>query len=118
MCRYINCRSRVCGTLSATQESVWLRRLTAELGSPPKGLTIDNQSAITMCKNPQFHGHSKHTDIKHCFIHEQVASSNIKLVYCHTKEMAADMFTKGLACEQFCTHRSKVGVVPLELPTR
>ena len=104
---------------STAQESVWLRRLTVELRSPPKGPTVvfeDNQSAMAMCKSPLFHERSKHIDIKHHFIREQVASSNIKLVYCPTKEMATDMFTKGLACEQFCTLQSKVGVVPLELP--
>ena len=44
---------------SAAQEWIWLRRLTSELGSPPKTATIiheDNQSAIAMTKNPQFHG--------------------------------------------------------------
>ena len=43
----------------AAQEAVWLRQFTAELGSPPKTATTifeDNQSAICMTKNPQFHG--------------------------------------------------------------
>ena len=56
---------------SAVQESVWLRRLTSELGSPLKqAITIyeDNQSAIAMTKNPQFHGRAKHIDIKYHFI--------------------------------------------------
>ena len=106
---------------SAAQESIWLRMLTAELGSPPEGPTVifeDNQSAIAMCKNPQFHGRSKHIDIKHHYIREQVAGNNIKLICCPTKEMAADMFTKGLTREQFCTLRSKAGIVPFELTTR
>lgn len=106
---------------SAAQESVWLRRLTTELGSPPQGPTIvfeDNQSAMAMCRNPQFHGRSKHIDIKHHFVREQVASNNIELVYCPTKEMTADMFTKGLAREQFCALRSKAGIVSRELSKR
>ena len=40
---------------SAAQESVWLRRLTSELGSPPQAATTiyeDIQSAIAMTKNP------------------------------------------------------------------
>ena len=44
---------------SAAQETVWLRRLISELNNPPDGPTTileDNQSAMAMAKNPQFHG--------------------------------------------------------------
>ena len=71
----------------------------------------DNQSAIAMCKNPQHHGRAKHIDIKYHFIREQVANKNVKLEYCPTKVMTADMFTKGLAREQFYTLRSQAGVI-------
>ena len=62
---------------SAAQESIWLRKLIAELGSPPKGPTTIsevNQSAIAMSKNPQHHGRAKNIDIKHHFICEQFAN--------------------------------------------
>jgi len=78
---------------------------TTELESSLKGPNIvfeDNQSATARCKNPQFHSCSKNIDIKHHFFHEQVASNNIKLVYCPAKEMMADMFSNGLAPEKFC----------------
>ena len=99
---------------SAGQEAVWLRRLTSELGSPPKAATTiyeDNQSAIAMTKNPQFHGRAKHIDIKYHFIREQVNSGNVKLKYCPTNDMTADMFTKPLSREQFCKLRNKAGIV-------
>ena len=44
---------------SAAQEAVWLRQLTTDLGNPPETPTTiyeDNQSAISMTKNPKFHG--------------------------------------------------------------
>ena len=44
---------------SGAQEAVWLRQLTAELGSPPETATTilkDNQLAISMTKNLRFHG--------------------------------------------------------------
>ena len=50
------------------QEALWLRQLTSELGSATtEPLTIyeDNQSTISMTKNPQFHGRSKHIAIKY-----------------------------------------------------
>ena len=98
---------------SAVQESIWLRKLIAELGSPNGPTTIfeDNQSAIAMCKNPQHHGRVKHIDIKHHIICEQVANKNVKLEYCPTKVMTADIFTKGLTREQFYALRSKAGII-------
>ena len=67
---------------SAGQESVWLRKLTAELGqvsSHPMTIYEDNQSAISMRKNPQYHGRAKHIDIRHHYIHEQVSTRRFKL---------------------------------------
>ena len=103
---------------SAAQESVWLRQLTSDLGSPPKAqmtLFEDNQSAIAMSKNPQFHGRTKHVEIKHHFIREQVNEGNVKLEYCPSEEQTADMFTKGLSREQFCRLRSKAGIVSQDI---
>ena len=84
---------------SATQEAIWLGQLTSELGiGTPAKATIfeDNQSAIGMTKNPQFHGRSKHIAIKYHFVRDQVGKGTVKLKYCPTKEMVADMLTKGL----------------------
>ena len=116
MCSTIYCRGGgVCVALfSAAQESIWLRRLISELGSPPKtAKTIheDNHLAMAMTKNPQFHGRAKHIDIKYHFIREQVNAGHIKLKYCPTDEMTADMFTKPLSGEQFCKLRTKAGIV-------
>ncbi len=101
---------------SAAQESVWLRQLIAELTNSsvteaPTLIYEDNQSAIAMTKNPQFHGRAKHIDIKNHFIREQVAKGTITLVYCPTLEMVADILTKGLSREPFCKLRAKSGVV-------
>lgn len=89
---------------SAAQEAVWMRQLTTELGNGQKGATTifeDNQSAIRVAKNPQFHGQSKHIGIKYLYIREQVHSGAVELKYCPTNEMIADMLTKGLHREQF-----------------
>lgn len=56
---------------SAAQESVWLRQLIMEL-TDSSLMYEDNQSAIAMTKNPQFHGRAKHISIKHHFVREQV----------------------------------------------
>ena len=59
-----------------------MRQLEAELGCPPEGPILifeDNQSAIAMAKNPQFHRQAKHMDIRNHFVREQVTSETMKL---------------------------------------
>ena len=100
---------------SAVQEIIWLRQLISELGSAPQTPTViyeDNQAAIAMTKNPQFHGRAKHINIKHHFVREQVAKGNVQLQYCPTSEMTADILTKGLSRDNFEKLRSKSGVEP------
>ena len=89
---------------STAQEAVWMRELNSDLGnqqSQPTLIFEDNQSSISMSKNPQFHGRSKHIKIKYHFIREQVSNSKILLKYCPTKDMLADLFTKGIGSEKF-----------------
>ena len=70
----------------------------------------DNQSAISMSKNPQFHGRTKHIEIKYHFIREQVKKGSIELKYCPTEEMIADMLTKGLPRDKFVKLHRMAGV--------
>lgn len=98
---------------STAQEAVWLRQLLTDLNNESiQSITImeDNQSAISLAKNPQFHGRSKHIDIKHHFIREKVQDGIIELKYCQTENMEADMFTKGLSKERFEKLRYMSGV--------
>ena len=101
---------------SAAQESLWLQQLLADLlKEPTKPMVIfeDNQSAICMAKNPQFHGRSKHIAIKYHFIREQVSNGKVELKYCKTNDMIADIMTKGLNGEQFEKLRLMAGVAPI-----
>ena len=41
---------------STAQEAVWLRQLTTELGSGSTEATTIFEAAISMFRNPQFHG--------------------------------------------------------------
>ena len=61
----------------------------------------DNQSTICLAKNQQTNGRMKHIDIKYHFVCDLVETGRIKLVYCSTEDMVADMLTKGLAIQQF-----------------
>ena len=70
---------------SAAQEAMWLQQITTDLQMRPTGVTViyeDNQSTISMAKNPQFHGRLKHIKIKYHFVQEQVCNGTVKLKYC------------------------------------
>jgi len=71
----------------------------------------DNQSTICLTKSQQTHGWLKHIDIKYHFVYELVESGKIKLVYCASEDMLADMFTKGLDSKQFEQLRQLIGLV-------
>ncbi|KAJ3557078.1 hypothetical protein NM688_g1664 [Phlebia brevispora] len=86
---------------NATKEATWLREFLAELKvmkddfSVP--LLIDNQSAIALVKNAEFHECTKHIGVRYHFIHEQYKHGEIDLEYCPTGDQVADAMTKGLA---------------------
>ena len=64
-----------------------------------------------MSKNNQYHDRTKHIDIKFHFVREQVAAGAVDLRYCKSKDMLADIFTKGLCGPQFKKLRSRMGLV-------
>ncbi len=84
---------------NTTQEAVWLHEVYQYLTNImdcPTVINEDNQAAIRMSKNPQNHGRAKHISIKCHFVREQVNNDVIKLKYCPTEDMFADILTKGL----------------------
>jgi hypothetical protein len=98
---------------AATQEALWLRALLEELGlhqEQPTLLLQDNQSAIAIAKNPEFHARTKHIDIRHHFVRDAVEDKMIHLKFCPTEEMVADALTKPLPKTSFQELRARLGV--------
>ena len=79
----------------------------------PTMIYEDNQSAICLSINPQFHGRSKHIAIKYHFIRDQVKNGEIEVKYCKTEDMVADMMTKGLYGERFGKLRKLAGLAEM-----
>lgn len=58
---------------STTNQTIWLRRILAEMGEEQKQPTkiyCDSKSAIAIVKNPIIHRKTKHIKIKYQFVHE------------------------------------------------
>ncbi|GKD85263.1 retrovirus-related pol polyprotein from transposon TNT 1-94, partial [Tanacetum coccineum] len=64
-------------------------------------LYCDNRSAIALCFNNVQHSRSKHIDIRHHFIQEQVEKGVVELYFMTTDYQLADIFTKALSRERF-----------------
>lgn len=71
---------------------------------------MDNQSAIRLIKNPEFHKRSKHIDVRYHFICEKYEEQLFDLKYVSTNEMIADVFTKSLAAPKFKCFVQKLGI--------
>lgn len=101
----------------AAKEAIWLQGLLDELysmiGSQPQStipLHIDNVSAIKITKNPEFHGRTKHINIRHHFIRECVEQDQIRPLWISGKENVADILTKALHKPTFDTLFQKLGL--------
>lgn len=98
------------------KELVWLQLLFDELflssGEVPS-LFSDNQSAIRLIKNPEFHKRTKHIDVKYHFIREKFTNNFFDLQYVPTTSQVADILTKPLPKDKFTRFRSMMGVVQL-----
>ena len=84
---------------SAAQEILWLRNLFQEIGYEIEGassLYLDNQSAIAVSKNPEYHGRMKHLDLRHYWLRDVVKEGKIDVKYIPTASMPADIMTKSL----------------------
>jgi hypothetical protein len=94
-----------------TCEVLWLCKLASELDLISDGLTsiyIDSQSAIHFATNPIFHAHSKHIDIGHHFVRKCIASNEVILTHCTSKDNLTNMLTKALPQPQFMLLRDQV----------
>ena len=83
----------------AAKEALWLHSLIFQLFSTSLSTTTlfsDNQSAIVLTKEHQYHAQTKHIDVRYHFIHWIVEEGKIRLIYCPTDEMVADTLTKAL----------------------
>lgn len=101
----------------ATKEALWLKRLLLDIGEFNQDsicLNIDNQSAICLIKNVDYHKRCKHIDVKYNFIKEKYSEKQIDLSYVCTKEQIADIFTKALPRDKFQYLRGKIGMKKLK----
>ncbi|XP_048228320.1 secreted RxLR effector protein 161-like [Ricinus communis] len=75
--------------IMAAQESTWLVLLMENLHQPVDyavPIYCDNQSVISLVKNPVFHARTKHVEVQYHFIREKVLVRGIKVLQVKTED--------------------------------
>nr|GEU83681.1 retrovirus-related Pol polyprotein from transposon TNT 1-94 [Tanacetum cinerariifolium] len=82
---------------------LWMRSQLTEYGFAFNKISLyyDNRNAIALCCNNVQPSLSKHIEIRHHFIQEQVEKGVVELFFMTTDYQLANIFTKALPREQF-----------------
>ena len=82
----------------AMKEVLWFGPLLKELGvleaNHPTQVFVDNQGAISLSKNAEFHKRTKYISVRYHRIRQE--KGEIKFDYIDTRRQAADFLTKPL----------------------
>lgn len=100
------------GVANVVAETAWIRNLLRELNTPLSTATIvycDNVSAVHLSTNPVQHQRTKHIEIDINFVHDYVASGQVRVLHIPSR-FYADIFTKGLPAALFLAFRSSLKV--------
>ncbi|KAL6419525.1 hypothetical protein ACFW04_013784 [Cataglyphis niger] len=101
-------------TATAAKEIVWLRKLLNDIGCQCFNATelfVDNQSAIRLVKNLEFHKRMKHINICYHFIKERTENHEIFVKFVSSDFQLADIFTKALLRDRFKTLCSELSII-------
>ena len=108
-----SCEAEFMAATEAAKQAIWLQEVLSEVtGDACKRVTIrvDNKSAISLTKNPVFHGRSKHIHRRFHFIRECVENGLVDVEHVSGDKQKADILTKGLGRIKFKDMREFMGV--------
>jgi hypothetical protein len=91
----------------ASKEALWLKRFLVELGWTQDAVRVycDNQSALRLMRNPQYHARTKHISVQFHFLRELIEGGELDFGFVGTNLQCADFLTKGVSREKlegFC----------------
>ena len=99
---------------SATRQATWMRTRLLELGVMDKDESVriweDNQGAISLAQNHRTDARTKHIDVRHRFIRDQVEQKLIDVAYERIGEMVAYYSTKPIDAVKFIWCRVHIGL--------
>jgi len=96
-----------------TKECIWLQRLIGEIFPhliTKTTLFCNNQAALRLVTDDNYHACTKHIDIQFHYICQTVEEGAINLIYCPTDDMTANILTKALLGWKVITHAFGLGL--------
>ena len=90
-----------------------MKQALADYGVRLENIPImcDNKGAIDLSKNPVQHSRTKHIEIRHHFLRDNVQKGNITIEKVASEDNLADIFTKPLKREPFNHLRLGLGMM-------
>ncbi|KAG5894286.1 hypothetical protein JTB14_007431 [Gonioctena quinquepunctata] len=73
-------------------------------------MKVDNQSAIKLANNPEFHKRTKHIDIKYHSVREASENGVVKIYCVESNLQLADILTKPLTKEKISSARTQLKI--------
>ena len=97
------------------RELVWLQRVFEQMttmdGIPT--LKVDNEAAIKLAHNPEFHKRTKHIRVRHFFVRETVQEGLVDVQKTSSEEQLADLMTKAVPKPRLNRMRANLGMLSL-----
>nr|GEU85313.1 copia protein [Tanacetum cinerariifolium] len=87
----------------ACQQALWMKQALLDYNIKLDNIPVlyDNKGAIDLSKNPVLHSCTKHIEIRHHFLRDNVQKGNISIEKVLSEDNIADIFTKPLKREPF-----------------
>ncbi|GJY63184.1 hypothetical protein Tco_0464644 [Tanacetum coccineum] len=97
----------------ACQQALWMKQALADYGVRLDDIPImcDNKGAIDLSKNPVQHSRTKHIEIRHHFLRDNIQKGNISIEKVSSEDNIADILTKPLKREPFNYLRLGLGMM-------
>jgi len=121
-----NKKKKACVALSTTEaeyiatgsccaQICWLKQKLSDYGLKVTKVPLfcNNTSAINLNKNPVHHSTTKHIEIRHHFITEQVSNDVCEIKSIEYEKQLADFFTKPLVEDRFNYLRTELDILDI-----
>ncbi|GKE06874.1 hypothetical protein Tco_1398892, partial [Tanacetum coccineum] len=97
----------------ACQQALWMKQALIDYDVRLDDIPImcDNKWAIDLSKNPIQHSRTKHIEIRHHFLRDNVQKGNISIEKVTLEDNIADILTKTLKRESFNYLRLSLGMM-------
>jgi hypothetical protein len=104
-------------TTHGRKEVVWMQRLYSKIEFEQRAMKIscDNQSAIFMAKNLDYHSKTKHIDVQYHFVRDMVERKKVLLEKVYMLGNITDSLTKFVSVVKFSWCREAMGIPALGL---